>query len=293
MTLQGSPMRFPMVQPVTEMTRAALGDRLAPAAEYLDMFADDAVFEFPFSPGGAVRKQGKPAMAAYLGEIEGSTVFEPFELKASYPIRGGSMVLEYRCRAHAGPSKIAFDQDYVTVIETAGGRIRRYAEYLNPLNIPGVAERASATPLDATPLSGAPTPLDAILAQAFGDRLAPGADFIDLFADDGVLECPFAPRGALRRLAGKPAIADYHGRLIAIQGSDGIVLKAIHPAEDADTALLEYEGLVRNKRKGGGYRQRYLAVATVRGGRIALFREYWNPLPLVASFGPAGPAPLG
>ena len=40
-------MRFPMVQPVTVMTRAALGERLAPgAAEYLDMFADDAIFEF-------------------------------------------------------------------------------------------------------------------------------------------------------------------------------------------------------------------------------------------------------
>lgn len=287
-------MRFPMVQPVTEMTRAALGDRLAPgAAEYLDMFADDAVFEFPFSPGGAVRKEGKPAMAAYLGEIEGSTLFEPFRLTAYYPIRDGGMVLEYRCRAHAGRSKIAFDQDYVTVIETAGGRIRRYSEYLNPLNIPGVADEASNTPLDATPLSGALTPLNAILGQAFGDRLAPGANgFIDMFAEDGALECPFAPPGALRRLADKTALKSYYERLIAIQGSDGIVLKAIHPAEDANTALLEYEGLVRNKRDGGTYRQSYVAVVTVHESRMTLFREYWNPLPLVASFGLAGPVPI-
>lgn len=287
-------MRFPMVQPVTEMTRAALGDRLAQGvAEYLDMFHDDAVFEFPFAPGGPVLIAGKPAMAEYLGRIEGSMVFEPFALKASYPIRDGGMVLEYRCRARAGASNIPFDQNYVTVIETASGRIRLYREYLDPLNIPGVADRASTTPLEDTPLPGTLTSLGAILKDALGDRLTPGADgFIDLFADEGVLECPFAPPGALRRLAGKRAIASYYKQLIAIQGSDGIVLKAIYPAEDAGCALLEYEGLVRNKRDGGSYRQRYFAVVIVGGGRVTLFREYWNPLPLVASFGPAGPVPI-
>lgn len=287
-------MRFPMVQPVTEMTRTALGDRLAPgAAEYLDMFHDDAVFEFPFGSLGPVRVEGKSAMAEYLGSIEGSTVFERFDLTASYPIRDGGMILEYRCRARAGASNIPFAQDYVAVVETAGGRIRLYREYLDPLNIPGVADQASTTPLDATPLSGTLTTLDAILKDALGDRLAPGADnFIDMFAGHGVLECPFAPRGALRRLAGKVAIASYYERLIAIQGSDGMLLKAIYPAEDAGCALLEYDGMVRNKRDGCSYRQSYLALVVVSGGRVTLFREYWNPLPLVTSFGPAGPLPI-
>ena len=60
--------RFPMVQPVAAMTVTALGDRLGPGAyEYLDMFHEDAVFEFPFGPGGAVRIEGKPAMADGVG----------------------------------------------------------------------------------------------------------------------------------------------------------------------------------------------------------------------------------
>ncbi len=286
-------MRFPMVQPVTDMTRAALGDRLAPGAvEYLDMFHDDAVFEFPFTTGEPVRKEGKAAMADYLASIEGSTVFDRFDLKASYPIRDDGMVLEYHAHARAGAAKTPFQQDYVAVVETAGGRIRLYREFFNPLNIPGVADGASDTPLDVTRLSGPLTSLDAILKEALGDHLTSGADFIDMFAADGVLECPFAPPGALHHLAGKEAITDYYKRLTAIQGSDGMVLKAIHPAEDADHALLEYEGMVSNKRDGGHYRQRYLAVVTVRDGRITLFREYWNPLPLVASFGPAGPVPI-
>lgn len=287
-------MRFPMVQPVTEMTRAALGDRLAPGAdEYLDMFADDAVFAFPFGPDGAVGVEGKPAMAEYLASIEGSTVFERFDLTAAYPIRDGGMVLEYRCRARAGVEEVPFEQNYVAVVETRDGRIRSYREYLDPLNIPGVAGRASATSLDTTPLTGVCTSLDAILRGAFGDQLSSGADgFVEMFADDGVLECPFAPPGALRRRAGKQRIADYYERLIAVQGSDGMVLSASYPAAERGLALLEYEGLVRNKRDGGTYRQRYLAVVKARGGRITLFREYWNPLPVVASFGPEGPVAI-
>lgn len=284
-------MRFPMVQPVTEMTRAALGDRLAPGAdEYLDMFHDDAVFEFPSGPGGPVVVRGKTAMADYLAEIEGSTVFDRFDLKAAHPMQDEGMVLEYRSQARAGRSQTPFMQDYVCVVRTSDGRIERYSEHLNPLNIPGVAQGAAAAPLDRTPLAGVVTSLDAILGTSLAGRLDPGAEtFLDMFAVDGVLECPFAPPGALHRLQGRDAIAEYYRRLTAIQGSDGMVLTADHPTEDGDLAVLEYDGMVRNKRDGGSYRQRYLAVIEVHAGHMTLFREYWNPLPLVASFGPSGP----
>jgi len=287
-------MRFPMVQPVTEMTRAALGDRLAPGAdEYLDMFHDDAVFEFPFGTDGPVPIEGKPAMADYLAFIEGSTTFEPFELTEAYTVCDRTVVLEYCCRVHAQPSGTAFHQQYVAVIETDNGRIRSYCEYLDPLNIPGVVERASETPLDSAPLAGNLTTLDAILREALGDQIGDEADgFIDMFADAGVLECPFAPPGALRRLAGRRAVAEYYERLTTIQGSDGMVQRAVYSVEDQGLVLLEYDGTVRNKRDGGTYRQRYLAIVAVADGRIILFREYWNPLPVVASFGPAGPVPI-
>ena len=287
-------MRFPMVQPVTEMTRTALGARLAPGAdEYLDMFQDGAVFDFPFSPGGPVHIQGKAAMADYLGKIEGSTIFDRFDLKASYPIRGDGMVLEYRSAARVGKTGAPFQQDYVAVVRTSAGRGGFYREYFDPLNIPGVADQAAETKLDNTSLDGPVTSLDAILKDQLGDRLAPGAaTFLDMFAENGVLECPFAPPGALRHLQGKAAIADYYGRLTAVQGSEGMVLTASYPAESPDHLLLEYDGVVSNKRDGGVYRQRYVAIAAVSDGRLSLFREYWNPLPVVASFGPAGPIPL-
>ena len=131
-------MRFPMVQPVTEMTRAALGDRLAPGAvEYLDMFHDDAVFEFPFATGGPVRKEGKSAMAEYLASIEGSTVFDRFALTASHPIRDGGMVLEYHCHARAGAERTPFEQDYVGVVETEGWAHPAVPRISQPAEHPG------------------------------------------------------------------------------------------------------------------------------------------------------------
>lgn len=161
------------------------------------------------------------------------------------------------------------------------------------MNIPGVADRAPASVLDRTPLEGVVTSLDAILRAELGSRLEAGADnFLDMFANECVLECPFAPQGALRRLAGREAIGAYYKRLTAVQGSDGMVLTASYPTEDEGHALVEYEGMVRNKRDGGIYRQRYLAVVTVSARRVSLFREYWNPLPLVACFGPLGPLPI-
>lgn len=106
------------------------------------------------------------------------------------------------------------------------------------------------------------------------------------------MECPFAPQGALRRLAGKAAITAYYKQLTAVQGSDGMILTAGHLAEDRTCALPEYGGMVRNQRDGGTYRQCYVAVVTVSDGRVSLLREYWNPLPLVASFGLKGPLPI-
>ena len=231
-------------------------------------------------------------MAAYLAKIEGSTVFDRFDLDAAYPIRADGMILEYHCVARAGATGAPFEQDYVCVASTSAGRIALYREYLNPLNIPGMAEKAPATPLDQTPLPAGTTSLDEILRETLGDRLDPADTFIDMFARDGVLDCPFAPAGALRHLRGKAAIADYYTQLAAIQGSDGMILTACYPMEDTGRAVLEYEGLVRNKRDGGGYRQRYLAVIGIEGGGVTLFREYWNPMPLVASFGEGGPVPL-
>ena len=129
------------------------------------------------------------------------------------------------------------------------------------------------------------TLLEILQAQLAGD-LVPGADtFIAMFAEDGVLECPFAPAGGMHRVAGKANIAAYMASIKDVLGSDGMTLLATYRAPDSDTTILEYEGTARDLRSGVTYPQKYIAVAKVRGGYLTLFREYWNPLPLLHAFG--------
>ena len=103
-----------------------------------------------------------------------------------------------------------------------------------------------------------------------------------MFADDGALECPFAPDGGMYRVAGKDYLAAYLASIKDVLGSDSMML-ATHRA--SGTTILEYEGTARNLRNDAIYPQRYLTVVQVRDGRLSPFREYWNPLPLLGAFG--------
>lgn len=53
---------------------------------------------------------------------------------------------------------------------------------------------------------------------------------------------------------------------------------AAYPISDGASVVLEYTGTVHLERKGTSFRQNYIAVLTLRGGRLALWREYTNPL---------------
>ncbi|MBM3605557.1 MAG: nuclear transport factor 2 family protein, partial [Alphaproteobacteria bacterium] len=51
----------------SDLLRAALGERLAPADTMLDMFAEDVIFEFPFAPEGLPKRlDGAAALVAHL-----------------------------------------------------------------------------------------------------------------------------------------------------------------------------------------------------------------------------------
>lgn len=127
-------MDFPSLIPFTRMVTRALADRLVPTgSEYLDMFHDDAVFDFPFSPGGPVRVEGKAKMAEFLSSIEGGTDFREFSLDASYPMTGDIVVMEYHCRGRDAKSGLPYPQRYVAVLQLRDGRLSLLREYLNPL----------------------------------------------------------------------------------------------------------------------------------------------------------------
>ena len=125
------------------------------------------------------------------------------------------------------------------------------------------------------------TLLEILQTQLAGD-LVPGAvTFLVMFAENDALECLFAPDGRMHRVAGRANIVAYMASTKDILGSDGMTLLATYRAPNSDTTILEYEGTARDLRNGATYPQKYIAVAKVRDGHLTLFREYWNPLPLL------------
>lgn len=125
-----------------------------------------------------------------------------------------------------------------------------------------------------------------LLQTALGHRLAPGVeDYLDLFRDDAVVEFPYKATEAGDRVEGKAAIAAYMEQLRGVVTLENMRLTASYacPADAggnaaSDTVVLEYAGTVHAEKTGVRFGQLYIAVVTVRDGRIALFREYTNPL---------------
>ncbi|MGW6930478.1 nuclear transport factor 2 family protein [Lentzea sp. NPDC054927] len=102
--------------------------------------------------------------------------------------------------------------------------------------------------------------------------------FAGLWAEDGVMEFPFAPPGYPSRLEGRAAIEDYLRDYPKMLDIRGFPKQVVHQSVDPDVAVAEFdaEGVV--VATGKPYRFSYIAVITVRDGEIVSYRDYWNPL---------------
>ena len=133
-----------------------------------------------------------------------------------------------------------------------------------------------------------PSPHDA--ARALDEHLALlGSDqqrWIDLFADDAVVEFPYATAlGLPDRFVGKEAIDRYFRG--ALESFREIAFRDArrYPTTDPDTALVEVHGSALIGPANKRYEQDYVMLARTRGGKIVLYREYWNPVPALEAFG--------
>jgi uncharacterized protein len=102
--------------------------------------------------------------------------------------------------------------------------------------------------------------------------------WVDLWAEDGTMEFPFAPQGWPRRLEGKQAVAAYMRHY-----PDHIELHdfpdvRIHQTTAPETIVVEMRGVGRVVATGGPFDMTYIAVVTIRDGRMSSYRDYWSPL---------------
>ena len=128
-----------------------------------------------------------------------------------------------------------------------------------------------------------------MLRSALGERLAPGATtFLDMFAKNGVMEFPFAPPGMTARLEGREALAAHLQLLTGMIAFGDMGPPTVHDA--SDVVVLEFKGRGRGLLTGASYVQTYVSVIRLEGGRITHYRDYWNPLVVLATVGASTPA---
>jgi ketosteroid isomerase-like protein len=125
----------------------------------------------------------------------------------------------------------------------------------------------------------------AMLRQALGDALAPEATrFLDMFAEDGVMEFPYAPPGGVPRLEGRAALAAYLPKVAGMITFEHMTAAQVHRA-DGGVYVLEFEAVGRGVATGEPYEQRYVSVIKLADGHIVHYRDYWNPLVALRTLG--------
>ncbi|MEE1829817.1 nuclear transport factor 2 family protein [Streptomyces sp. SP17KL33] len=104
------------------------------------------------------------------------------------------------------------------------------------------------------------------------------AAWVDLWAEDGTMEFPFAPPGRPRRLQGRQAVAAYMRPYPDHIDLHDFPEVRIHETTAPETIVVEMRGVGRLVATGGPFEMTYIAVVTVRDGLIHSYRDYWNPL---------------
>lgn len=124
------------------------------------------------------------------------------------------------------------------------------------------------------------------LAASYQALLSAGRwdEWIELWSEQPICEFPYAATGRPARLEGRPAILTYMrgaGGRFAIDATDELVL---HEGADGSTLVVELAIRGHVIETGAPYDQRYVSIFEVIDGRLARYREYWNPLLARAAF---------
>jgi len=113
-------------------------------------------------------------------------------------------------------------------------------------------------------------------------------EWIELWAEDGICEFPYAPEGR-RLLEGKKAIYAYMTSYPEVMAIDSVAELRVHPMLNPEVAAVELAIKGRALTTGRPYNQRYVIFIETKGGRIWRYREYWNSLVSIEAFGGVDP----
>ncbi len=125
------------------------------------------------------------------------------------------------------------------------------------------------------------------IAQAFLPLAAQKRwdEWIDLWAEDGIMEFPYAPAGRKNIHQGRSAILAHIQNVAGRIKVEGLVDFRLNPMLDPTLAIIEYGVKGSVEKTGEPYHQRYIALFETRDGELARYREYWNPLVSIDAHG--------
>lgn len=105
----------------------------------------------------------------------------------------------------------------------------------------------------------------------------------ELCDENVVVEFPFAPDVASRKLIGRAAIYEYlknYPSVIDIQSTPTLRINA---TDDPNMAIAEWSVSGRVISNGNPYEMSYATFVTFKNGLIVNYREYWNPMAFMAA----------
>lgn len=108
--------------------------------------------------------------------------------------------------------------------------------------------------------------------------------WVDLFAEDAVVEFPYASTTP-GRLEGKAAIYNYIKDVPAQMRDLVFTNVRIYSTSNPDVLFAEVHGEADIVSTGLHYQQDYVMRLETKEGKIIHYREYWNPVPALEAWG--------
>lgn len=109
--------------------------------------------------------------------------------------------------------------------------------------------------------------------------------WMDIWAENAIVEFPFASGQYPKRLEGNDAIYEYYkdaSKAFELCEEKPLV---IYPSSDPLIAIFEISMKFHIIQTGRDYNQDYICLVKVRDdGKIILYREYWDPIRVLNAF---------
>ncbi|THU30239.1 hypothetical protein FAM09_30530 [Niastella caeni] len=118
----------------------------------------------------------------------------------------------------------------------------------------------------------------------FTDSAMTREAYANLWTEDAVHEYPYAPAPYSKQVEGRDAITAYIANVTQSATNWSFSNFAFSATSDPDIVFVEFEGSSLVTATGKQYKQIYVGRITLREGKIANYREFWNPSWILDAF---------